>query len=177
MKVCVFCGSSPGKNPAYLNLATSIGKGLAEKGHELIYGGASIGVMGKMADSALDAGGKVHGIMPTKLVNMEVAHKGLTSFEEVEDMHVRKAKMYQEADAFVALPGGMGTLDELCEIITWAQIAYHNKPIFIVNYGGFYDLFIDHLRHVVNEGFMADNHMNLISVVDDIDQIFDLLEE
>ena len=176
MKVCVFCGSSPGKDPAYFNMATNIGKRLAEKNHELIYGGASIGVMGKMADSALAAGGKVHGIMPSKLVNMEVAHKGLTSFEEVDDMHVRKAKMYKESDAFVALPGGMGTLDELCEVITWAQIAYHDKPIFIVNYGGFYDLFIDHLRHVVKEGFMADNHMNLISIVDDIDQIFGLLE-
>lgn len=165
MKVCVFCGSGSGKSNHYLELGTAIGKNLAEHGDELVYGGASIGVMGAMADACLEAGGTVYGIMPSKLVAREVCHSRLTHFEEVHDMHIRKRRMYELSDAFVALPGGMGTLDEFCEIFTWAQIEYHAKPIILFNHHHFFDLFISHIHHAVDEGFMKPQDMQLIRVV------------
>lgn len=170
MKICVFCGSSSG-NESFLKAGRSVGEYIAKNDHQLVYGGASIGVMGAMADSCLSNGGEVYGVMPTKLVNREVSHSKLTHFEEVNDMHIRKKKMYDMSDVFVALPGGIGTLDELCEIITWAQIDYHTKPIYILNHDGFFDHFLNHLQHTVNEGFVAKDHLDLFKVITNINEI------
>lgn len=165
MKVCVFCGSGSGKGIHYLEMGKKVGEMLASDGHTLVYGGASIGVMGAVADAVLNADSDVYGIMPSKLVAREVSHKKLTHFEEVHDMHIRKRRMYELSDCFVALPGGMGTLDEFCEIFTWAQIEYHAKPIILVNHRGFFNHFIEHIKFAIEEGFMAPEHLKLITIV------------
>ena len=132
-KLCVFCGSASGNHPLYLETARMLGEMMARENIALVYGGATIGVMGAVADSVLRHGGVVIGVMPKVLVNYEIAHKGLTELHVVEDMHTRKKMMYDRSDAFISLPGGMGTLDEMFEILTWSQLQLHNKPCFIYN--------------------------------------------
>jgi uncharacterized protein (TIGR00730 family) len=173
--VCVFCGSSKGNSPKYVAMAKDLGEKLHDNGYGLVYGGASIGVMGAIADSVLERKGQVIGVMPASLVDREVEHKNLTKFERVGTMHERKERMYDYSDAFLAIPGGMGTLDELCEIVTWAQLQYHKKPIYLMNYDGFFNGLIEHFKNTVKEGFLSQEHFELVRVVDDVDDFFERL--
>lgn len=152
--VGVFCGSQSGIRPAYSRAAHALGAALAQQSIGLIYGGASIGLMGMVADGCLSAGGHVVGILPDALIPYEIAHGGLASLTITRGMHERKATMYQGADAFIVLPGGVGTLEELFEIVTWAQIGIHTKPIALLNVAGFFDPLLRYLDHAWSEGFM-----------------------
>lgn len=161
-RVCVFCGSSPGLGDDYLALARSLGETLAQRGIELVYGGAAVGLMGATADACLGAGGRVTGVIPEYLADKELAHPGLTQLEVVDSMHARKARMADLSDAFVALPGGVGTLEELFEIWTWTQLGLHRKPLGVVNAGGFYQGLIDFVAHLADQGFMKPAHRDLL---------------
>lgn len=152
--ICVYCGSNAGVREAYADAARAFGRMLAENGITLVYGGASIGVMGQVADAALEAGGKVIGVIPRALAIKEVSHEGLTELHIVGSMHERKAMMAQLSDGFVALPGGIGTFEELFEIWTWGQLGIHSKPCGLLNVAGFYDPLIDFLDRAVVEGFL-----------------------
>lgn len=163
-KICVFCGSASGKNPVYIDSATELGISLAIQNIGLVYGGASIGVMGAVANGCLKQNGKVWGVIPKAIKDLEVGHQGLTELIEVGSMHERKQKMYDLSDAFFALPGGFGTLDELCEIITWAQLKYHNKPCYVINENGFFDGMLQHFAKAHEEGFISAAHMELVKV-------------
>lgn len=170
--ICVFCGSAKGQGDSFIELAKNLGQEIHNRGYGLVYGGASIGVMGAMADQILEMKGSVIGVMPKSLVNWEVEHKGLTKFEMVDTMHERKQKMYDYSDAFLAIPGGMGTLDELFEILTWAQLQYHKKPIYLLNFNGFYDHLIKHIESASDAGFIKPHHVKLINVITNVDQFF-----
>ncbi len=161
-RICVFCGSSRGTRPAYAEAARALGTELARRKLGLVYGGSSIGLMGMLADAALAAGGEVIGVLPRGLFRREVAHTSLTELREVESMHERKALMAELADAFVALPGGYGTLDELFEIVTWAQLGLHRKPIGLLDVEQFFAQLLGYLRHVAQEGFIPSQHLNLL---------------
>src|SRR4051812_49148308 len=151
MRVCVFCGSNPGARPEYAAAARAVGRALAERGRGLVYGGGNVGLMGVCADAALAAGGEVIGVIPDALQTAEVAHGGLTRLHVVRTMHERKALMADLSDAFAALPGGFGTLDELFEILTWAQLGIHAKPVAILNVAGFFDPLLAMLDHQTAE--------------------------
>jgi uncharacterized protein (TIGR00730 family) len=165
-KLCVFCGSSPGHNLEFRNEARKMGAYLAKKKIGLVYGGASVGVMGAMADGCLEAGGEVWGVIPESLMEWEVAHHGIQHLEVVDSMHERKKMMYDLSDGFMAYPGGIGTLDELCEIVTWAQIRLHKKPCYVANQRGFFNAFKQHLEHTHHEGFLRQEHLNLVPFYD-----------
>jgi hypothetical protein len=152
--VCVFCGSRPGNRPEYVESATRLGAELARRGLTLVYGGASVGVMGAVADGALGAGGRVVGVLPEFLGSKEIAHPALTELHRVGSMHERKALMEQRSDAFIALPGGFGTLDELFEIVTWAQLGLHRKPMGLLDTRGFFQPLLAMARHLAQEGFV-----------------------
>ncbi len=152
--VCVFCGSRPGARPEYLEAASLMGTELARRGLTLVYGGASVGLMGAVADAALAAGGKVVGVLPGFLGAKELAHRGLTELHSVDSMHERKALMEKRSDAFIALPGGYGTLDELFEIVTWAQLGLHQKPMGLLDTRGFFQPLLAMARHHAEEGFV-----------------------
>lgn len=137
-RVCVFCASSPGTDPAITEATVALGRLLAEREIELVYGGGAVGLMGLVADTVIDAGGTVTGVIPTGLFSKEVAHRGITNLEEVDTMHERKARMYEISDAFIALPGGFGTLEELAEVLTWNQIGILTKPVGVLDVGGFW---------------------------------------
>ena len=160
--VCVFLGSSIGARDDYREAAIAIGAALAEQGLELVYGGSRVGLMGVIADSALQRGGKVHGVIPRVLVDKEVAHTGLTELEVVDSMHTRKKRMADRADAFVALPGGMGTLEELTEVLTWAQLGIHAKPCGLLNVAGYFTPWLRFLDHAVAERFLKPAHRALL---------------
>ncbi|KMO39082.1 LOG family protein [Methylobacterium variabile] len=164
MRLCVFCGSSDGARPLYREAATALGRYFAESGIELVYGGGKVGLMGAVADGALGAGGRVTGIMPRALVEKETAHLGLTDLRVVASMHERKALMADLADGFVALPGGLGTFEEMFEVWTWAQLGYHRKPLAVFNAGGFYDGLLGFLDSVVAEGFVREPHRAMLIV-------------
>jgi uncharacterized protein (TIGR00730 family) len=166
-RVCVFSGSRPGNRPEYGAAARELGTAIARRGAGLVYGGASVGVMREIADAALAAGGEVIGVIPRALVDREVAHHGLTELRVVETMHVRKAMMAELADGFVALPGGFGTLDELFEILTWAQLGMHAKPVGLVNTCGFWDPLSLLVRHMAREGFVPEDQLALLTLKDD----------
>ena len=153
-RICVFAGSSPGVRPEYRQAATAFGTAMAMRGLDLVYGGAHVGLMGLLADTALEAGAEVVGVIPKVLVEWEVAHTGLTELHVVDGMHERKAKMAELADAFVALPGGIGTLEELIEIYTWSYLGIHDKPFAVLNTAGYYDGFTAFLDHAVSQGFL-----------------------
>jgi len=163
-RVCVFCASSHGANPAYGEAAAEVGRLLAGQGIELVYGGGCVGLMGTLADAVLSAGGRAIGVIPVALVEREIAHTGLTELHVVASMHERKARMADLSDAFVALPGGFGTLDELCEILTWAQLGIHRKPVGILNVAGYYDHFLALLDHQVREGLLQSRHRDYLAV-------------
>ena len=163
-RVCVFCGSNPGLGDVYMEAARILGRTLAESGVGLVYGGAKVGMMGAIADAALAAGGEVVGVMPSSLIQREIAHRGLTELHEVSSMHERKALMEQLSDGFIAMPGGFGTLDEFCEILTWAQLAIHSKPCGLLNVAGYYDAFLAFLDHAVGQHLLKAQHRQLILV-------------
>jgi uncharacterized protein (TIGR00730 family) len=171
--VCVFCGSRPGARPEYLELASGLGRALAARSLALVYGGASVGLMGRMADAALAAGGRVIGVIPRSLVDRELAHAGLSELHVVDTLHQRKALMAQRADAFVALPGGVGTLDELFEIVTWRVLALHDKPIGLLDPGGYFDPLVALLDHMVREGFVEPQHRALVACAASPDELLD----
>ncbi|MGA5699650.1 TIGR00730 family Rossman fold protein [Peterkaempfera bronchialis] len=166
MQIAVFAGSAPGHHPGHAALAAALGTTLARHGIGLVYGGGRVGLMGTLADAALAAGGQVHGVMPRALVEKEIAHRGLTRLEVVEDMHHRKAAMAAAADAFVALPGGAGTLEELFEAWTWQQLGLHTKPVALLGPPGFWDPLLTLADHLVTSGFLRPAHRDLISTDD-----------
>ena len=158
MRVCVYAGSSAGRDPAYAEAAAELGRTLAGRGIGVVYGGAHVGLMGIVADTALAHGGEVIGVIPGDLVRREIAHQGLTELREVGSMHERKALMAELSDAFVALPGGAGTLEELIEVYTWSQLGLHDKPMGVLNVAGYYDGLAALLDHAVQEGFLREQH-------------------
>jgi hypothetical protein len=163
-RICVFAGSSPGGRPEYVIAARALGRALADERIGLVYGGAGVGLMGAVADAVLDRGGSVVGVMPRALVEREVAHSGLTELRVVGSMHERKAEMADLADAFVALPGGLGTLEEMFEVLTWAQLGYHTKPCGLLNVAGYYDRMLSMMDHAAEERFVAPEHRAMILV-------------
>lgn len=162
--ICVFCGSRHGSNPAYAEMARELGRLMAERGIRLVYGGGRVGLMGEVADAVLAGGGQVIGVIPSLLVEKEVEHRCLTQLHEVGSMHERKALMEQLSDAFVVLPGGFGTLDEACEILTWAQLGLHAKPLGLINTAGYYDLLTAFLDHAQGEDFISATNRRLVQV-------------
>ena len=162
--VCVFCGSHSGGPPVYRAAARLLGTLLAERGIGLVYGAGHVGLMGVLADAALAAGGQVVGVIPQSLVDRELAHRGLTELIVVDTMHRRKAVMAECSDAFLALPGGYGTLDETFEILTWAQLGIHTKPVGLLNVAGFFDGLLSWLDHAVREGFIKATHRHMLAV-------------
>lgn len=164
VRLCVFCGSSAGRSPAYVEAAVGFGEALAAAKIGLVYGGASVGLMGAVADAAQARGGEVIGVIPQSLVDLEVAHAGLGDLRIVGSMHERKALMADLSDGFIALPGGIGTLEELFEVWTWAQLGHHGKPCGLLNVGGFYDGLSAFLDHVVAEAFLKPVHRRMLIV-------------
>ena len=164
-RVCVYCGSSAGSGPEFAEAARALGELLARAGITLVYGGAEVGLMGLLADAALAAGGRVVGVIPRHLFGREIAHRNLTELVEVGSMHERKQRMFDLADAFVALPGGLGTLEELTEIATWAQLGMHRKPIATLDIGGYWGGFHSFLGVAVQHGLMKPENLRLISNV------------
>lgn len=162
-KICVYCGSSDKIPQVYLDAACELGAEIARQGITIVYGAGSTGMMGALANGALDAGGKVWGVIPRMFDTPQLSHKGLTYYEVTDTMHTRKARMADLADGFIALPGGFGTLEELLEIITWAQIGLHRKPIGLLNIRGYYDLFLGMAVHAEQEGFIYSEHRQLFS--------------
>src|SRR5271154_5558209 len=162
--VCVFCGSSSGKGPQYADSARRLGAALAARGLELVYGAGDVGLMGVLADAALAAGGRVVGVIPQALVQREVAHHGLSELHVVRTMHERKALMADRADAFLALPGGFGTADELFEILTWAQLGLHSKPVGLLNVAGFFDPLLAWIDRCVSDGFLRPENRDLLLI-------------
>jgi uncharacterized protein (TIGR00730 family) len=164
--VCVFCGSSMGSKPDYVDGARAMGREIAHRGLTLVYGGGSVGLMGVVADAALDAGGAVHGVIPQALDAKEIGHKRLTHKDVVGSMHERKARMAELSDAFVAMPGGIGTYEEIFEIWTWAQLGIHHKPLGFYNVEGFYDGLLGFLDKATAEGYVREQHRHM-ALVDD----------
>lgn len=160
--ICVFCGSRSGANPIYREKATQVGHVLAKKGLKLVYGAGKVGLMGAVADAMLAKGGEVTGVIPQFLVDKEVAHDGIQELIIVESMHERKQKMAELADAFLILPGGIGTMEEFFEVYTWGQLGLHQKPIGILNVGSYYDLMIQFLNHTVGQGFMSEETKDIV---------------
>lgn len=175
--VCVYCGSKTGRRSVYPEAARALGRRLAERNLTLVFGGASMGMMGTIADAVLEAGGRAIGIVPEDLTRREIPHGDLTELHLVNSMHERKALMERRADGFAALPGGLGTLEEISEILTWAQLDLHEKPCGLLNVHGYYDHLIDYLNHAVEEGFIDPTHRNLLMVEENTDDLLDRLEE
>jgi uncharacterized protein (TIGR00730 family) len=171
VRICVFCGSSPGNDSAYAQAARSIGQGLAEKGCELVYGGGRVGLMGVVADTVLAAGGKVIGVIPRALVDQEIAHGALTQLLVVETMHERKAKMAELADGFVALPGGVGTLEEIFEQWGWARLGIHQKPCAFLDVNGFFEPVKAMIEQMLQAGFMRREHTDILTFASDLEPI------
>ena len=162
--VCVYCGSSSGRGDGYMRAAGELGEALARRGLGLVYGGARVGTMGKLADTMLKYGGRVVGVIPKALVERELAHEGLSELHVAESMHERKGKMAQLADAFIAMPGGLGTLEEVFEILTWSQLDLHANPCAFLNTNGYYDRLMHFLEHSVSEGFVRRERLNALIV-------------
>jgi len=163
-RVAVYCGSANGSNPAFVAEAQALGASIAAAGLGMVYGGANVGLMGAVADAALAGGAKVIGVLPEVLVGREIAHEGLTALELVSTMHERKARMAELADAFLVLPGGYGTLDELLEAVTWAQLRLHSKPCILINTAGYWDKLLAFLDSAVAAGFLKQKNRNLLRV-------------
>jgi uncharacterized protein (TIGR00730 family) len=174
--VCVYCGSAFGAKPVYAEAAKAFGRALVAAGLTLVYGGGRVGLMGVIADEVLSAGGRVVGVIPELLVSKEVGHNGLTELHVVPDMHRRKKMMADLSDAFVALPGGAGTLEELFEVYTWAQLGYHQKPVALFNIDGYYDPLITMLAHTVEEGFMQRTYFDILQIDADAGELIGKLK-
>ena len=164
LSVCVYCGSRHGTQPAYTAAARELGAAIGSRGWQLVYGGGKVGLMGEIADATLLAGGRVVGVIPESLQKLEVGHQGLSELHVVPTMHVRKQLMAQRADVFIALPGGIGTLEELYEVWTWRQLGYHNQPIGLLNVQGYYDDLLRFMEHTVGEGFLAPAQLHNLHV-------------
>ena len=174
--LCVYCGSSNHVDPGYLEAARQVGLEAAKRGIGVVFGGGRVGMMGAVADGALEAGGEVIGIIPGHLQEQEVGHDGLTRLEVVESMHARKMRMFELSDAFCALPGGLGTLDETFEIVTWKQLNLHDAPVLLVNLDGYWDPLLEMVAHQAEAGFVRPQHQGLFQVVDGIEALFTALE-
>lgn len=174
-RICVFCGSSNGISEAYSGAASELGLELAERGIGLVYGGARLGLMGKVADAALSLGGEVVGVIPKALVTEEVIHTGLTDLRIVDSMHARKAEMERLSDGFIALPGGIGTLEEFVEALTWAQLRLHFKPCGLLNVNGYYEQLVRFLDHTVEQGFLKPKHRSKLLIADTPARMLDAL--
>jgi uncharacterized protein (TIGR00730 family) len=174
--ICVFCGSSPGADPAFAAAAKALGRTIAESGRTLVYGGGKVGLMGALADAALSAGGKVIGVIPLALAVKEVAHDGLTEMRVTADMHERKAMMAELADAFVAMPGGLGTLEELFEAWTWAQLGFHGKPLGLLGAGDFFAPLLQFIDNLVAHRFVHPEHRQMAILEQDPDVLLQKLE-
>jgi uncharacterized protein (TIGR00730 family) len=175
LSVCVYCGSRPGRQPAYAEAARTLGHLIGERGWRLVYGGGKVGLMGIVADAVLAAGGEVIGVIPDSLMRREVGHPGLTELHVVPTMHLRKQMMAERADLFVALPGGIGTLEELYEVWTWRQLGYHDKPIGLLDSAGYYASLLAFMQHSVDEGFLAPEQMDALQVERDPAALLDRL--
>jgi uncharacterized protein (TIGR00730 family) len=171
--VCVFCGSNFGDKPIYRELAAQLGRTLADRGLTLVYGGGNVGLMGVVADAALGAGGRVVGVIPQALVDWDVAHNGLTDLVVVQSMHERKARMADASDAFIALPGGYGTFEELCEVLTWSQLGLHSKPCGVLNIEGYYDPLLALFERAVQDRFLGAEHRDLVLAETDVNALLD----
>jgi uncharacterized protein (TIGR00730 family) len=174
-RVLVFCGSGPGRRPEYMTAAAELGRRLAAEGLGTVYGGASVGMMGAVADGALGAGGEVTGVIPRQLVDRELAHPGLSELHVVASMHERKALMLSLADAVVALPGGAGTMDELFEVLTWSQLGLHEKPVGLLNIAGYYTSLLGFLDHAVNERLLRAQQRDSLIVADAVAELIPAL--
>lgn len=176
-RICVFCGASSGRGEKYLGVARAMGRALARRRLGLVYGGGRLGLMGALADAALGAGGRVIGVIPEGMVERERAHGGVTELRVVSSMHERKALMAELSDGFAALPGGLGTLEELAEILTWSQLGLHRKPCGLVAGTGYFDRLIEHFDHAVAEGFVRPAHRALLLAAPTPDALLDAFEE
>ncbi|MEH6581073.1 MAG: TIGR00730 family Rossman fold protein [Halioglobus sp.] len=173
--VCLYLGSSPGARPEYEAAVSELATMIAQRGMTLVYGGGNVGLMGIAANAALAAGGKVIGVIPADIADKEVGHHGLTELQVVDSMHERKMRMAKLADGIIALPGGLGTLEELFEMLTWSQLGFHNKPIGLLNVTGYFDLLLAFLDHMVVERFVKQDHRDLLMVERDPGQLLDRL--
>jgi uncharacterized protein (TIGR00730 family) len=172
---CVFCGSSPGRDPLYRQSATQTGRLLAQARIEVVYGGGNVGLMGTVADAAIAAGGKVIGVIPQSLADREVAHDKITQLYVVDSMHERKALMNELSDGFLMLPGGFGTLEEFCEVVTWVQLGIIDKPCVVLNVGGYYDPLLTMFDRASALGFINDRNRAIVQVVDSVEALTDFL--
>lgn len=172
--ICVYCGSQPGQNPAYMEAGRALGRAMAENGLRLVYGGGTRGIMGAVSSAVLSSGGEVTGIIPEFLMDKEASRNSLGALSELivtRDMHERKHRMFEQSDAFVTLPGGIGTLEEIVEIMTWGQLGRHRKPMVFANVGGFWDPMMELLKHMSGEGFIHTQHLVRPLVIDDISDV------
>lgn len=176
MKIAVYCGSSEGHNPIYKSEAIKLGEFFGKNSIELVYGGGGVGLMGAIADSVMKNGGYVYGVIPEHLKGKEIAHFGLSELHVVKDMHIRKNMMIERANAFVAMPGGAGTMEEIFEAWTWLQIGYHRKPCAFYNVNGFYDKLLEHISHMVKEGFLEKKYLDFLIVEDTPEGLYEALK-
>lgn len=174
-RLAVYCGSATPADPTFIEAARHVGRTLAARGIGVVYGGGRLGLMGAVADAALEAGGEVIGVIPEALVGAEVAHRGCTQLHVVQTMHQRKQLFTDLSDGFVTLPGGVGTMDELWEAISWSQLGYHQKPVGLLNVGGFYDQLIGFNRQMVESGFIRAQHAGILLHADGIDTLLDAM--
>lgn len=175
-RVCVYCGSNPGTDGAYRAAAEGTARLLAGRGIDIVYGGGAVGLMGALADTTLEAGGRVIGVIPQALVDKEIGHRALTELRVVGSMHERKMQMAELADAFIALPGGIGTLEEIIEVLTWTQLGLHRKPCALLDVAGFYAPLRAFLDHAVAEGFLSAAHRGMLLVDDDAEALLHRIE-
>ncbi|NJP38389.1 TIGR00730 family Rossman fold protein [Alkalicoccus luteus] len=176
-RIAVYCGSSTGRSDIYEQESTKLGKALAERGIELIYGGGAVGMMGVTANASLSAGGKVTGIMPRMLQEREIAHPMLTDLIVVDSMHERKSRMADMADGFLILPGGAGTMEEFFEVFTWAQLGIHKKPIGILNADNYYEPLLTMFDHMIREGFLHESYLSMLTIGRDSGRLIDMMEQ
>jgi len=176
-RICVFCASADGNTPEYLQAARDLGRKIAEAGFGLVYGGASVGLMGAVADAAITAGGEVIGVIPDIIMEREIGHTGLTELHIVRTMHERKALMADKSDAFVALPGGFGTLEEFIEVVTWAQLRIHRKPCVLLNLNSYYDGLLAFFDHAVEQGLIKVENRDLIKMAHNANEVLEIISQ
>lgn len=176
MQICVYMGSRSGSDPAYLESAVALGREMARRGHGLVYGGATSGLMGAVADEMISAGARSFGVIPKALADLEIAHEGVSELVITEDMHERKKAMLDRADGFIALPGGLGTFEELFEALTWQQLGLHSKPVGLLNAGGYYDGLLAFLDQSVAAGFVSPHHRASLICADEPAELLDMIE-
>jgi uncharacterized protein (TIGR00730 family) len=175
--IAVYCGSATPSDPVYIESAREVGRTLAERGITVVYGGGRLGLMGAVADAALEAGGKVIGIIPDALIGAEVAHRGCTELHVVKNMHERKQAFTDLSDGFINLPGGVGTMDEMWEAVSWSQLGYHSKPVGILNIAGYYDHLIAFNAHMVEVGFVREAHKGILLVANALGELLDKMTD